>query len=346
MAASPSDAAGIAIAVAAADLEGCANPYCTETAKPKLNPFCSIGCGQFYWYNQSLLLRAQEDGQLDQSGGAFVRQGGSGGSGNSHDHSCDRACGRSRSRSHDADMTSMPDMTMAFQTKDPWRPMAVPDCPLIPLDKVQEEEEDQEEEDQEEEEKMYESPWSDDGVPHYSTATMDLTMAAVQKNLDESPPDSNFHKLIKRRPASSMAPPSTKKARSNSDEDEVQIDEGAVHDELGEDPEEAPKHRVTSSSIPSSWATSTSDFRIIHLMLAIWGMNGARGNTWNGTLSTCMSDFRVNQPASQPVNQPTNQPTNHCTTNHNPSNQANTQPSNQAANQPSNQHTYIHTYTQ
>ena len=203
MAASPSDAAGIAIAVAAADLEGCANPYCTETAKPKLNPFCSIGCGQFYWYNQSLLLRAQEDGQLDQSGGAFVRQGGSGGSGNSHDHSCDRACGRSRSRSHDADMTSMPDMTMAFQTKDPWRPMAVPDCPLIPLDKVQEEEEDQEEEDQEEEEKMYESPWSDDGVPHYSTATMDLNdLAAVQKELDESPPDSNFHKLIKRRPAS------------------------------------------------------------------------------------------------------------------------------------------------
>ena len=203
MAASPSDAAGIAIAVAAADLEGCANPYCTETAKPKLNPFCSIGCGQFYWYNQSLLLRAQEDGQLDQSGGAFVRQGGSGGSGNSHDHSCDRACGRSRSHSHDADMTSMPDMTMAFQTKDPWRPMAVPDCPLIPLDEVQEEEDDQEEEDQEEEEKMYESPWSDDDVPHYSTATMDLNdLAAVQKELDESPPDSNFHKLIKRRPAS------------------------------------------------------------------------------------------------------------------------------------------------
>ena len=79
-------------------------------------------------------------------------------------------------------MTSMPDMTMAFQTKDPWRPMAVPDCPLIPLDKVQEEEEDQEEEDQEEEEKMYESPWSDDDVPHYSTATMDLTTAAVQKS--------------------------------------------------------------------------------------------------------------------------------------------------------------------
>ena len=130
---------------------------------------------------------------------------------------------------------------MAFQTKDPWSPMAVPDCPLIPLDEVQEEEEDQEEEDQEEEEKMYESPWSDDGVPHYSTATMDLNdLAAVQKELDESPPDSNFHKLIKRRPASSMAPPSTKKARSNSDEDEVQIDEGAVHDELGEDPEEAP----------------------------------------------------------------------------------------------------------
>ena len=81
--------------------------------------------------------------------------------------------------------------------------MAVPDCPLIPLDKVQEEEEDQEEEDQEEEEKMYESPWSDDDVPHYSTATMDLNdLAAVQKELDESPPDSNFHKLIKRRPAS------------------------------------------------------------------------------------------------------------------------------------------------
>ena len=130
MAASPSDAAGIAIAVAAADLEGCANPYCTETAKPKLNPFCSIGCGQFYWYNQSLLLRAQEDGQLDQSGGAFVRQGGSGGSGNSHDHSCDRACGRSRSRSHDADMTSAAAAAAAAATAPEVAPAAAPAAAL------------------------------------------------------------------------------------------------------------------------------------------------------------------------------------------------------------------------
>ena len=151
---------------------------------------------------------------------------------------------------------------MAFQTKDPWSPMAVPDCPLIPLDKVQEEEEDQEEEDQEEEEKMYESPWSDDGVPHYSTATMDLNdLAAVQKELDESPPDSNFHKLIKRRPASSMAPPSTKKARSNSDEDEVQIDEGAVRDELGEDPEEAPNRTAkVQNRTQSSWGTGANSW--------------------------------------------------------------------------------------
>ena len=117
MAASPSDAAGIAIAVAAADLEGCANPYCTEMAKPKLNPFCSIGCGQFYWYNQSLLLRAQEDGQLDQSGGAFVCRGGSGGSGNSHDHSCARACGRSRSHSRDAEDKRKPEGGFAQETQ-------------------------------------------------------------------------------------------------------------------------------------------------------------------------------------------------------------------------------------
>ena len=55
-----------------------------------------------------------------------------------------------------------------------------------------------------------------------------------------------------------MAPPSTKQAHSNSDEDEVQIDEGAVHDELGEDPEEAPnrtaKVQTQNAIISGNWS--------------------------------------------------------------------------------------------
>ena len=95
-----SDAAGTAAAVAAGDLGKCANPYCTETAKPEWNPFCSIGCGRF-WYNQSLLLRNQEDGQPDQVSGALVHRGGSGDSSGIHDRSLD--CARGRSRSHRRD---------------------------------------------------------------------------------------------------------------------------------------------------------------------------------------------------------------------------------------------------
>ena len=101
MAASPSDAAGAATAVAAGDPGKCANPHCVETAKPEWNPFCSIDCGRFYWYNQSLLLRNQEDGQPDQVSGALVHRGGSGGGSSIHNRSCDRGRGRSRSHSRD-----------------------------------------------------------------------------------------------------------------------------------------------------------------------------------------------------------------------------------------------------